>query len=102
MQRSHYWPRHDGAGLCYYMPQLPRGCAMKEFRLGVLFVHGIGTQPPRDTLVRWGDVLLKVISHATQKKPGRIIPIIGQADAGDRSGDSPAEVVVAFRNDHDE
>jgi hypothetical protein len=31
--------------------------AAKQFRLGVLLVHGIGTQPPRDTLVRWGDIL---------------------------------------------
>src|SRR5439155_25480403 len=58
---------------------------MKEFRLGVLFVHGIGTQPPRDTLVRWGDVLLKVIGRATEEGPGRITPIVGRADAGDRS-----------------
>jgi fumarate reductase subunit D len=70
---------------------------MKEFRLGVLFVHGIGTQPPRDTLVRWGDVLIKVIGRATEEEPGRTIPIVGQADAGDRSGDKPAEVAVEFR-----
>jgi hypothetical protein len=75
---------------------------MKEFRLGVLFVHGIGAQPPRDTLVRWGDVLLKVIGRATEEEPGRTIPIVGQADAGDRSGDKPAEVAVEFRrNDRD-
>jgi hypothetical protein len=70
---------------------------MKEFRLGVLFVHGIGTQPPRDTLVRWGDVLLKVITRSTEEEPGRVIPIVGRADAGDRSGDKPAEVAVEFR-----
>jgi fumarate reductase subunit D len=76
---------------------------MKEFRLGVLFVHGIGTHPPRDTLVRWGDALLKVIGRATQEEPGRTIPIVGQADAGDRSGDKPAEVAVEFRrNDRDQ
>jgi hypothetical protein len=76
---------------------------MKEFRLGVLFVHGIGTQPPRHTLVRWGDVLLKVIGRATEEEPGRTIPIVGQADAGDRSGDKPAGVVVEFRrNDRDQ
>ena len=76
---------------------------MKEFQLGVLFVHGIGTQPPRDTLVRWGDVLLKVIGRATEEEPGRTIPIVGRADAGDRSGDKPAEVAVEFRcNDRDQ
>ena len=76
---------------------------MKEFRLGVLFVHGIGTQPPRDTLVRWGDVLLKVIGRATEEEPGRTIPMVGRGDAGDRSGDKPAEVAVEFRcNDRDQ
>src|ERR1041384_6407854 len=38
---------------------------MEKFQLGVLLVHGIGTQPPRDTLVRWGDALLNVIRRAT-------------------------------------
>ncbi len=39
----------------------------REFQLGVLLVHGIGT--PRaggDTLVHWGDVLLKTIARATR------------------------------------
>ncbi len=39
-----------------------------EFQLGVLLVHGIGTQRPGDTLVRWGDVLLKTIERATRKE----------------------------------
>ncbi|MHC2292870.1 hypothetical protein [Bradyrhizobium barranii] len=69
---------------------------MKEFRLGILFVHGIGTQPARDTLVRWGDVLLKVICHAMAEEPGQTIAIVGRAKAGDSSGDNPAEVVVEF------
>lgn len=75
---------------------------MKEFRLGVLFVHGIGTQPPRDTLVRWGDALVKVIGRATKAEPGRIVPMVGRADAGDRSGAHPAEVAVTFRSDRDQ
>jgi hypothetical protein len=70
---------------------------MKEFRLGILFVHGIGAQPPRDTLVRWGDVLLKVIGRTMAKEPGRTIPIVGRAEPGDRSGGNPAEVAVEFR-----
>jgi hypothetical protein len=76
--------------------------AVKEFRLGVLFVHGIGTQPPRDTLVRWGDVLLKVIGRATEEEPGRTIPTVTRADAGDRSGDKPAEVAVEFRRNNED
>ena len=40
----------------------------KEYRLGVLLVHGIGTQPSGDTLVRWGDVLLKTIRRATRDR----------------------------------
>src|SRR4051812_39009031 len=66
---------------------------MKDYKLGVLFVHGIGTQPARETLVRWGDVLLNVIARATAT-PGKVIPIVGRASGGDRSGDNPAEVSV--------
>ena len=38
----------------------------REFQLGVLLVHGIGTQRAGDTLVHWGDVLLKTIVRATR------------------------------------
>jgi hypothetical protein len=68
---------------------------MKEFRLGVLLVHGIGTQPPRDTLVRWGDVLLELIGRATQPP---VTATAGRASAGDRSGDRPAEVAIDIRD----
>src|SRR4051794_33486667 len=64
---------------------------MEKFQLGVLLVHGIGTQPPRDTLVRWGDALLNVIGRATQNQ---VVPTVGQAHAGDRPDDKSAEVVV--------
>jgi hypothetical protein len=70
---------------------------MKEFQLGILLVHGIGTQPARDTLVRWGDALLKVIRRATAEDPGRTTSFVTRADRGDRSGDKPAEAVVEFR-----
>jgi hypothetical protein len=66
---------------------------MKDYKLGVLFVHGIGTQSARETLVRWGDVLLNVIARAAAT-PGKVIPIVGRASGGDRSGDNPAEVLV--------
>ena len=69
---------------------------MKDFRLGVLLVHGIGTQPPRDTLVRWGDVLIKLIGRAT-RPPGAVVVTAHRASAGDRSGDRPAEVAVDIR-----
>src|SRR5712691_1579231 len=42
--------------------------AEKEFDLGVLLVHGIGSQRSGETLVRWGDVLLKTIRRATGNK----------------------------------
>ena len=38
----------------------------REFQLGVLLVHGIGTPRAGDTLVHWGDVLLKTIARATR------------------------------------
>jgi hypothetical protein len=40
----------------------------KEYRLGVLLVHGIGAQRLGETLVRWGDILLKTIDHATHHR----------------------------------
>ena len=40
----------------------------KEYRLGVLLVHGIGAQRLGETLVRWGDILLKTIDHATRHR----------------------------------
>lgn len=68
------------------------GTKSKEFRLGLLLVHGMGTQPARDTLVRWGDAIIKLIGRAT-KPPVR--PIVSRA-SGNRTGDQPAEVVVEF------
>jgi hypothetical protein len=70
------------------------GDAPKDFRLGVLLVHGIGTQPARDTLVRWDDVLLKLIGRATKNQ---VILTLRRASPGDRSGEKPAEVAVDFR-----
>jgi hypothetical protein len=67
--------------------------APKEFQLGVLLVHGMGTQPPRDTLVRWGDALTTLIGRATQDK---VKPVASRASPGDRSGEKPAQVVVDF------
>jgi len=78
--------------------------AMEKFELGVLLVHGIGTQPPRDTLVRWGDALLNVIRRATMTQgledraiENQVVLTVRQASAGDRSGENPAEVAVTIR-----
>ena len=77
---------------------------MDKFQLGVLLVHGIGTQPPRDTLVRWGDALLNVIRRATKTQAledraieNQVVLTVGPASAGDRSGENPAEVAVTIR-----
>ena len=56
-----------------------------KFRLGVLFVHGIGTQPWGDMLVRWGDALIQTITRATQRQLGIVIE-----RAGPRQGDDTA------------
>ncbi len=37
-----------------------------KHQLGILLVHGIGTQPAGDTITRWGDVLVKTITQATK------------------------------------
>jgi hypothetical protein len=56
-----------------------------KFRLGVLFVHGIGTQPWGEMLVRWGDVLIQTITRATQRQVDLVIE-----RAGPREGDDTA------------
>ena len=40
-----------------------------KFELGILLVHGIGTQRSGDVLAYWGDVLLKTIERATDQPP---------------------------------
>lgn len=67
----------------------------KEYRLGILMVHGIGTQSRRGTLVAWGDILLSVIRRAAG---GSATPTVEQARGGDQLGDVPAEAVVAISN----
>src|SRR6266581_1980534 len=53
----------------------------REFQLGVLLVHGIGTPRAGDTLVHWGDVLLKTIARATRSP---------EAESRDRLTSSPS------------
>lgn len=67
--------------------------AEKRYRLGVLFVHGIGTQPSSNTLVQWGDQLLKVIQRSSR---GSVVPRVERADPGDAASGEPAEACVRF------
>ena len=62
----------------------------KEFQLGVLIVHGIGTQPSGESLVQWGEALLKVVRCGT-----KVVPIIERAGQGD-AVNSRAEAVIKF------
>ncbi len=74
----------------------PIASSCKPFQLGVLLVHGIGTPPSGDTLVRWGDTLLKTIGLATR---GRVVVAVERADPGPgpERGDGHAEMVVELR-----
>jgi hypothetical protein len=67
-----------------------------EFQLGVLLVHGIGTPRRGDTLVRWGDVLLKTIGHATGEK---VVTTIERAVSSDPLGKGLFEAAVRLRTD---
>jgi hypothetical protein len=67
-----------------------------EFELGILLVHGIGTQRPGQTLVRWGDVLLKTIERATRKK---VVATIERAGPDGRPGSDRIEAAVRLRAD---
>ena len=63
----------------------------REFQLGVFLVHGIGTQRSGDTLVRWGDVLLKTIECATLKK---VLATVESAGPRYGPGKGPLEAAV--------
>lgn len=64
----------------------------KEFKLGVLLVHGIGTQPCGDTLVRWGDILLKTICSATRNRVQTHVGRTGPDGEGTHDAPMTAEV----------
>ena len=73
---------------------------LPEFQLGVLLVHGIGRPRRGDTLVRWGDVLLKTIGHATR---GEVETTIERAVSSEGLGKSSFEATVRLRTpDHTE
>src|SRR2546428_3951496 len=64
------------------------------FDLGVLFVHGIGTQPSGDTMAHWGDVFLDAINRGTANK------VIATVERACRKGpdDSPASCEVSLQH----
>ena len=73
------------------------GQAAKKYRLGVLLVHGIGTQPSGEVLFRWGDALIKTIGRATR---GRVRATVGLADRDDRrEPEGRAEAFVRLEAD---
>ena len=55
-----------------------------KHQLGILFVHGIGTQPAGDTITRWGDVLVKTITAATN---GTVVATVERAGKDLEGGD---------------
>jgi hypothetical protein len=75
---------------------LQRVSAPKRFTLGVLLVHGIGTQSSGDTLVRWGETLLKIIRSATGN---RVVVAVDRGSLGGQSSDAPAQVEVRLSTD---
>jgi hypothetical protein len=74
-------------------PQSIDPTAPKDFRLGVLFVHGIGTQRARNTLVQWGDQLVRVIKDATD---GEVLIGVERARPGDAASGQPADSEVTI------
>ena len=64
-----------------------------EFRLGILLVHGIGSPPSGDTLVRWGDALVTTINHMTP--PGVVATIERAYQGGTGARDMNAEAVLS-------
>jgi hypothetical protein len=68
----------------------------KEYGLGVLLVHGIGTQLCGETLVRWGDVLVKTIGRATRNRVQVEVQSAGRAS--DAARDSLTTAVLTLRS----
>src|SRR5688500_12552766 len=62
----------------------------KLYQLGILFVHGVGSQPAGETLVKWGDVLLKTIRRATNNQ---VKPRVDDATIGSADGSRPHAIV---------
>src|SRR5688572_5830580 len=60
----------------------------RRYDLGVLFVHGIGTQRARNTLVQWGDELVRVIKAATDSE---VLIDVERARPGAGTSEEPAE-----------
>ncbi len=55
-----------------------------KHQLGILLVHGIGTQPAGDTITRWGDVLVKTITQASN---GSVVATVERAGKELEGGD---------------
>ena len=68
----------------------------KEYDLGVLLVHGIGTQLCGETLVRWGDVLVKTIGSATRNRVQ--VEVRSAGHASDAARDSLTTAVLTLRS----
>ncbi len=64
-------------------PEVPR-----EDRVGVVFVHGIGSQKPGETLLQWSAPIIKILTQWRGWKPaddptGRTFPDASPQDPGD-------------------
>jgi hypothetical protein len=66
----------------------------RKFALGVLLVHGIGSQQSGETLMRWTDTLLDVIRRATD---GKVHVSVVEARTRGAGRNERAEAIVRFR-----
>ncbi len=69
----------------------------EKHELGILLVHGIGTQPAGETITRWGDVLVKAITHATGEKVAATVERAGKGLDG--SDGDRIEALVRLEHD---
>ena len=67
----------------------------RPFRLGILFVHGIGLQPQGDTLVRWSDALIDTIERATSRQ---VVVTADRAKVSEPTADATAELSLWHEN----
>ncbi len=74
---------------------MPVNTVGDAFELGVVFVHGIGSQRQGDTLVTWGDAIQQWLSDWASRTPPKSWGWIADNLVGDDDGDREEQSKVA-------
>jgi hypothetical protein len=70
----------------------------KRYQLGILLVHGFGSQRAGETLVHWGDALIRGIAFGTQST---VAATVRRADIRWPRADAHVEAILTLRSRDD-